>query len=56
MVAKEVARRVFIGGALIWMIVLLIILGMNEIKWLFMYFLMLFIIVVLGLYVCVIFN
>jgi hypothetical protein len=56
MAAKEAARRALTGGAPIWMIVLLIILGMNEIKWLLTHPLTLFIIVALGLYARAIFN
>ena len=56
MAAKEAARRALTGGAPIWMIVLLIVLGMNEIKWLLTHPLTLFILVAVGLYARAIYN
>ena len=56
MAAKEAARRALTGGAPIWMIVLLIVLGMNEIKWLLTHPLTLFILVAIGLYARAIYN
>lgn len=56
MAAKEAARRALTGGAPIWMIVLLIVLGMNEIRWLLTHPLTLFILVAVGLYARAIYN
>jgi len=56
MAAKEAARRALTGGAPIWMIALLIILGMNEIKWLLTHPVTLFCIVAAFLYARAIFN
>jgi len=56
MAAKEAARRALTGGAPIWMVILLIILGMNEIKWLLTHPVTLFVIVAVGLYARAIFN
>lgn len=56
MAAKEAARRALTGGAPIWMVILLIVLGMNEIKWLLTHPVTLFVIVAVGLYARAIFN
>ncbi|OUS49253.1 root hair defective 3 GTP-binding protein [Ostreococcus tauri] len=56
MAAKEAARRALTGGAPIWMIVLLMVLGMNEIKWLLTHPVTLFLLVAVGLYARAIYN
>lgn len=56
MAAKEAARRALTGGAPIWMIALLIILGMNEIKWLLTHPVTLFCLAAIFLYGRAIFN